>query len=174
MTLFVPTSISAPKIGTELVKGQLYALDLDQSIDFQFNPKTFGFKRDFNWSRNRFKGDDTGGTASFNSLGTREFDLDLIFIADPSAPVVNFEADEDLVPKDSAAQIDFEAFKRILECWELPIVGLGRPTKFKVIVGENDIDCIMTAYEVIEQEFFPDLTVQEARVMFSFEEWIEL
>lgn len=172
MSLFIPTSTGGTTPEPyNILKGMLYNLDNDEYFEFQFNPQTFIWERQINWSRTKFKGDSSGGHVDFLNLEPREFDLTLLFIADPSAPSVNYYSEERLTRPVIDATIDFEALLRLIKTWETPIDGIGRPAVIKIIIGENIFDCVIESYQVQETNFFPDLTVREGTIVFSFKEW---
>ena len=133
--LFIPTSKQSIPLFTKqkLAKGQLYNLDRDQFLNFQFNPQTFDVRRDFNWGVNTGIGDDTGGDLLYLTSGPHTFDLTLLFMADPGVPA--FEYNTDLALSGDEAAIDFKAIEDTFESWTAKIDRLGRPSRIRVRFG---------------------------------------
>ena len=79
MGLFLPTSgTSVVPLSTQrLAKVQIYCLDMNESLTFQFNPETFRWERDINWAEVQWKGNDFGGDLEYINNGPRTFDLPL-------------------------------------------------------------------------------------------------
>ena len=174
----VPGSSSIPFGGQPTIKGQLYALDLEDKIDFQFNPKTFEFEQAFNWSRITYKGDFSGGDLDFQNVGPRMFDLPLLFLADPAAPPITFKT------KSSGARIvhtepglkmpilfDYDELLAMFNFWKKPIEGKNRPTRINVVMGNRSFEGVITSLVFKELEYFQDYSVKEALITITFEEW---
>lgn len=174
MALFVPIPKSLlTQIGTDAVaKGQVYNLDLDQYFNFQFNPKMFEYEQKFNWRTAKYKGDFSGGNKDFISTDPITFELELIFVADPGAPSIEYNTPEVISPKGSVQRVDFGELLKVLRRWCSQVEGLNRPSRMKVIMGDNDIDCVIRTYKVSQKEFFEDATVREGVLLIEFEEWI--
>lgn len=174
MSLFLPTATTeTTPAAYALAKGELYNLDRNEMFQFQFNPQNFIWERQLNWATANFKGASNGGHPQFLNLDAREFDLTLLFVADPSAPLMNYYADENIVTLDESKIIDFEALIRLILAWEKPIDGLGRPGILKLVMGANNIDCIIDHYQVHEQDYFEDMTVKAGQITFSMKEWVQ-
>ena len=170
--LFIPTSSnsSTPFTSIMLDKGQIYNMDLNESIGFQFNPTELEWSRGFNWVVHKWQGDFSGGDAQFLSTEPRKIELTLQFVADPSAPDLWYETPEDLLDTDNL--VDFNAIRGVIERWEGPVAGKGRPSRIGIIMGENIFEGrIMTSTFRISA-FFPDLTPRRAMFTLEFEEWI--
>jgi hypothetical protein len=172
MALVVPTlSMGRSQLETQnLVKGQLYNMDLNQKLWFQFNPTFFEWERGFNWVDIAFYGDETGGDADFISTGARTFELVLLYMADPGSPEILSEG----VPynvKGGGINMDFQAIRANLELWESKLPNKGRPSRIKVIVGPNSFECLIRSSKFRITEFFRDLTAREVEITLRFREW---
>jgi hypothetical protein len=178
--LFIPLpgSSTVPFMGQPTVKGQLYAMDLNDKIDFQFNPTVFEFEQAFTWSRITYKGDFSGGDLDFQNVGPRKFDLPLLFLADPAAPPINFTAESseaEIVHKepglDQPILFDYDELLKMLDFWKRPIEGKNRPTRIQVVMGQRSFEGVITNLAHRELEFFRDMGVKEALITITFEEW---
>ena len=171
------TSKSYPAFnGIKILKGQLYNLDSDEFLGFQFNPQTFVWGRESMWNPSTFLGDMSGGDLSYIRIGAREFDLNLIFRADPSAPDVQIRIEEGqpiLNSVSSNLSMDFQVIRSLIEKWEGMVEGKRRASVIKMIMGPNDFDCVITESSFRLVDFFGrDLTVREAIITLSFREWV--
>jgi len=170
--LFIPTRDLDIEIYTNatIQKGQLYNLDLDQWINFQFNPTAFEWGRETKWSEHNFVGGLNGGDLQFINVGPRKVDLDLLFIADPRAPLVNYEANFNIL--DANGLVDFQAVKETIEAWEELLPQLLRPSRIAIVVGPNVFEGVILNSQMRITEFFEDLTPKEAMLTIGFREWI--
>jgi hypothetical protein len=170
--LFIPTSGAArPSYqDVHLTKGQLYNLDRDEFLTFQFNPATFAWERDTRWAEITFKGDDTGGDLQYLNTGPRTFDLPLLYIADPGAPEVIYQAAQNDMFGHTVA--DFEFLQKLIESWEAALTDKRRPSRIKVILGQKrSFECVIKNSEYQLIEFFDDLTVREGLITLEMREW---
>jgi len=171
MGLFIPTSqgSSPPFSGITLVKGQLYNLDLNEFLSFQFNPNTFEWAKKINWGEITWKGNVKGGDLQFINIGPRKIDLPLLYMADPGAPEIEYTVEEAISTDD--LKMDFQAIKEMIERWEGLIEGKGRPSRIRIIVGPNYFDGVVTDWSFRIVEFFSDLTAKEVLIALRFREW---
>jgi hypothetical protein len=172
MSLFVPTSVMGPVpfAGWPTNRGQLYNLDNDEYIGFQFNPETFEWEQPVNWVEVTWHGDFSGGDVQFINMGARVFELPLQFLADPGAPQIDHRAAQIISrPED---KFDFAALKAIIDQWNRPIPGKGRPARLKIIVGHNVFEGVITRWRFKIVDFFPDMTAKEVLLTISFREWV--
>lgn len=174
--IYLPTSGEDRRLSleiftnTSLQKGQLYNLDLNEYLGFQFNPTTFEWSRDINWSEQNWVGGTRGGDLQFISLGPRLIELELLYIVDPRAPKVSYESDFAVIdPKDEL--VDFQAIRSTIEKWEELLDGIRRPSRVKIIVGPNGFEGVITSSTFRITEFFEDLTAKEALFLLEFREW---
>ena len=171
MNLVLPTSgASLPLETGRLAKGQLYNLDLDEWLDLQFNPETFDYDRVFNYAQIAPKGTERGGDLQYLSSGPISFDLDLVFVADPSAPEIKYQAEERL--SNNSVRVDFEQLETMLNRWQEPLANKGRPSRIAVIIGPRRTDGVITSLTITVREFFrEDLSAREAEITIGFREW---
>ena len=157
-----------------LVKGQLYNLDLNEMLGFQFNPETFGWDRDLNWAEISWKGAEKGGDLQYVNAGPITFDLDLIFVADPHAPEMMYQtgSNHPVVPSMQASiKMDFEFIEETVNKWADPLPNLGRPSRIKIILGGRSFLGVITTYSFEITDFFEDLTARHGRLSIGFREW---
>jgi len=181
MPLFIPTSkgVASPLAAMHLTKGQLYNLDTNEFISFQFNPSEFEWERMINWSEISWQGDTSGGDLAFINVGPRTYNLDLLYMADPGAPEIESKIDDP--PYAYNAKNDFQRIRKTIEKWEADIEGKGRPSAINLIMGSRDADGNLTSGNSFEgvivrsgfrlTEFFNDLSVREAIITLRFREW---
>ena len=172
--LFMPTSDYSVPIQSlpRLAKGQLYNLDSNCFIGFQFNPEKFDYRREFNWAVNSCNGDESGGDLLYLNSGPFVFDLALLFIADPGAPEMEYDTANSLSSPD--LKMDFRALAREINDWMAIIPSLGRPSRIRVIFGELHFDGVVTSLELNENNHFPDLSVREGLIELRFREWRQM
>lgn len=171
MSLFIPTSRGAavPPGNRTLAKGQIYNLDNDQYLGFQYNPTSFEWDRQIMWAEQTWRGDTTGGDMDFINLGPHKFDLSLLYLADPGAAGIDHATDEPIV--NGLVPMDFQAIIRTLDGWTAVVPAKGRPARVRVIVGPNYFDGAFLRLGYKITEFFEDLSAREALVNFEFREW---
>lgn len=171
--LYLPTSrISNPLNDRALGKGELYNLDLDQLVGFQFNPTSLEWTRQFAWGEVRWQGDSSGGDLQYLSTGPRHVELSLLYMADPGSPDINYVAP--LIISSPNNKFDFVALRQTLESWEQPLPGKKRPSRIRIIFGENSFDCVITSSTFRITTFFEDLSAREAVYTAEFREWLPL
>jgi len=157
---------------TDLRKGQLYNVDLNEYIGFQFNPTSFEWSREVKWSEQNWVGNVNGGDIQFINIGPRRIELELLYIADPRAPKVDYRSDYRII--DTGGLVDFQAIRDTLEKWEHLIDGLKRPSRVGIVVGVNAFEGVIINTTFRITEFFEDLTPKEALVLLEFREWLPL
>ena len=150
-----------------LTKGQLYNLDNDEWIDFQFNPEFFEWDQAINWKDFTHKGDPSGGDLQFLNIGPRTFDLALIYAADPGAPEIKRD-----IGLDGGDEMTFERIEEVMENWRQLLPEKKRPSRIKVIIGSRTFDCIVENIRMRITEWFDDLTAREALLTLEFREWL--
>ena len=175
----IPGSSSIPFAGWPTTKGQLYALDLQEKITFQYNPKTFKYGFETKWSRITYKGDFSGGDLDFNFVNPINFDLELLFIADPGAPLIDYDTYDSkaiIISADNANPsnhlFDYDELIRMFNFWwKRPVPGLNRPSRIQIVMGSRTYNGVITEVSIEELEYFKDLSVKEAKITLTFEEW---
>lgn len=174
MPLFIPTSSGSdpPFSNIQLIKGQLYNLDLNEFIGFQFNPREFVWTQNINWSEIIWNGDFSGGDLYFINRGPVTFDLSLLYIANPGTPNINYDVPENIVPE--GLIVEFEQIRVALERWTDPVSGLGRSSRIRVIIGPNYFDIVMTSLGFRIGQFFEDLSAQESSINIGCREWLTI
>lgn len=176
MPLFIPTSGAAPIpfAGWPTKKGQLYNMDNNEKLSFQFNVETFEWEQKFNWAEITWKGSVSGGDLDFINSGPRTFDLPLLFLGDPGAPEIEYEiGDDNPVVRQVPGNIkmDFEFIQKLIERWTWVMPHKGRPPRIKVVIGTRWFEGVIEELNFKLIDFFPDLTVKEALMTISFREW---
>lgn len=170
--LYLPTTDrEVVYLNSTLAKGQLYNLDLNQYIGFQFNPTELEWTRDINWSEHNWVGSYNGGDLQFMNLGPRVISLDLIYLADPRAPEVQYNTDYKIM---NEGVVDFQAIKDTIDKWLEPLDGLNRPSRISIVVGPNVFNGVITSTSFKITTFFEDLTPREAMLSLEFREWIPI
>ncbi len=172
MSLFLATSGSAPIPDNiaRLTKGELYNLDLNESLGFQFNPERLRTDKNFEWLDVAWLGSKDGGDLQYKGSGPTTFDLDLRFVALPGAPRIQSDAGERVSPSDDLP-MDFEAIEETLRRWSQDVEGKRRPSRIKVILGERAFNCVITRIGSEVTAFFEDLTAREAILTIGFRQW---
>jgi len=173
-SLYIPTSREAFSLvnATKLEKGQLYNLDLDEYVGFQFNPTAFEWGQAIGWAETIWQGDDHGGDLLFTHIGPRKLEVSLLYMADPGTPDFTWSVSERLA--NSKLKFDFQALRKTLERWQNKLDGKGRPSRMRIVVGPNYFDGIITTLGFKITEFFEDLSAREALVSLEFREWLPL
>lgn len=176
MGLFIPTSGAQPPFtGIQLTKGQLYNLDNNEWLNFQFNPEIFDYRQEFNWGEIQWKGSEHGGDLQYTGSGPYTFDLQLLFVGEPHAPNTEYsQGDSPTIPFSGIAgtiKIDFEFIESMLNRWTEPLENKRRPSRIKVILGPRSFMGVITNLDFRITEFFPDLSAREARLTIGFRQW---
>ena len=153
-------------------KSQLYNVDLNEYIVFQFNPVTFEWERDINWGEHSWLGDTSGGDLQFLNIGPRLIDLDLMYMADPQAPTVHYKSNFNIIGSDDL--VDFQAIKNTIEKWEKLLDGSRRPSRIGIMVGPNRFEGVIKKYRFKITEFFENLSTKEGILSLEFREWIQI
>jgi hypothetical protein len=172
MGLYIPTSGASQEVasGMALVRGQLYNLDLNEILGFQFNPETFSWDRDLNWAEISWKGAEKGGDLQYVNAGPITFDLDLVYLAEPHAPSIEHNCPENLTG-DYGLPVDFEQVEALILRWMTPLENVGRPSRIKVILGDRSFLGVITTHSFEITDFFEDLTARHGRLSIGFREW---
>jgi hypothetical protein len=171
--LFLPTrdeDVSTIYTDVEFKRGQLYNIDNNQYLNFQFNPTSFEWARDVKWSERNWVGSTRGGDVQFINIGPRRLSLELLFVADPRAPEVNFEADFPVI--DQHGLVDFKSITDTIENWIELIEGVKRPSRIGIIVGPNVFEGVLLNITPRITDFFEDLSAKEALLLLEFREWL--
>lgn len=173
MGLFLPTSgtSSIPFSSQRLSKAQIYCLDTNELLNFQFNPQTFQWERDINWAETSWRNNDYGGDLEYINSGPRTFDLPLLYIADPGAPDIVGEyqtANNEIAP---GTPVDFEFIESLFERWASILPAKKRPSRVRVIFGPRHFDGVIVHLDHRIVEAFEDLSTREGLITVSFREW---
>jgi len=174
--LIIPTTIKkAYKISeaVSLSKGQVYNLDTNEFIGFQFNPKDFIWSRQFHYNNVTWKGSNSGGDVEFLYSGPKKMDLTLLYIADPGSPEISYNLNVNEEISTPSLKMDFQVILDTLDRWTDTIPDKGRPSRLKIIMGPNGFNCIVTSTEVRISETFSDLSVREGYINLRVREWTE-
>lgn len=174
--LFVPSSsgITAPAFSTEeVVHGRLTNLDTfapgQEFVQFQYNPASFSYTREFNWNQVAWRGSELGGDLDYLGSGPHTFDLTLEFVSEPSAN--RMEAVSELPIPHPDLGVNFENLEQTIIKWMQPIPGKGRPSRINVILGPRFFNAVILTYDFEVIEFHGDLTAKHARLKLEFRQW---
>lgn len=169
MSLFIPTShkSNAP-FPITVMKGQLYNLDTNESLNFQFNPSSLEWERATRWGETKWKGDHTGGDIDYIYTDPHTLNIPLLYISEPGAPRVDYNATERIMDN---GIVDFQQIKQLIDRWEKPLYRIGRPSRILVIFGPNSFECVIINSNFKITEFFEDLTPREALLNLDFRVW---
>ncbi len=171
MGLFLPTSGTStiPFSSQRLSKAQIYCLDTNEFLNFQFNPSTFQWERDINWAETNWRNNDFGGDIEFINSGPRTFDLPLLYIADPGAPDIEYQpANNATAP---GGRKDFEFIESLFERWASMLPAKKRPSRVRVMFGPRSFEGVIVHLDHRIVETFEDLSVREGLITVSFREW---
>jgi|GEM_PF-3317074 len=173
MPLFVPTGIAEHFQERSVVKGELYNLDENRTIGFQFNPETLDINEEFGWTETGFRGHPSVDMA-YTGTKPRTFDLNLRWVADPIAP--NFETQNtNLSVKVDYMKADFDKIMEELRLWMAPIPDKGRPCMVQVIFGvAHSYIGVITSMTPSYKRMFDNATARYSELRISFKEWSPL
>lgn len=176
MPLFVPTGIAESFEHFDrrtVVKGQLYNLDEQRIIGFQFNPEMLDINEEFGWTETGFRGAPSVDLA-YTGTKLRTFDLTLRYVADPIAP--DFETSNTITPvKVDYVKADFDKILAELRHWMEPLEGKGRPCRAAVIFGDpHNYEGVITALNPSYKRMFDNATARYSELRISFKEWSPL
>lgn len=172
MALFIPTSQASTPQNEAVKKGQLYNLDTDEYIDFQFNPENFEWSKNINWVNVSWQGDVRGGDFSFISVGPNAFELELRFLDQPGAPDIAFRVNDGLaISTPGIERANFQAIKSTIDRWAEKPDASGKPALIAVIIGPNSFEGVITQKGYRINEWFNDLYVKDAIVRLRISEW---
>ena len=170
MGLFIPTSsisTAAPFSEDNLQKGILTNLDNNEFISFQFNPETFDYEQAFNWDEISWKGSQSPDL-DFVSSGSREFDLTLVFVHEPSAPPMEIGLNNGY----GKGETDFETIEFMLDQWCRIVPGKARPARINLSFGDaRYFNVVITNKKIGIIEAFPDLSAKIAKLRLELKEW---
>lgn len=175
MGLFLPTSGSAqvPVSSSAVRKGQLYNLDLDEKISFQFNPQPISWRRRTSYAEFYSHGETSGGDIEFLFTGPRQLELDLIFTDEPGAPALDYYVQPPREGNSAEFGADFEFVVRLFERWMEPSAESGNriPLLRLILAASTNITGIITAVEPQIVNQFEDGSVREGRITLEFRQW---
>lgn len=176
MGLFIPTSGNIRQLLSQqaLAKGRLYNLDDDEFIGFQFNPETFGWERDHRWLELFHRGGDRTSHLTLLGHAPREFELNLLYMADPGAGHIEYKSREG----HTTGTFDFPFLKETIERWESKREELRRSTLLAVIFAGpgRETEPLVLHGVIARSQFrvlnwFNDLAVREVQINLEFKEW---
>jgi len=173
--LYIPTNLDIGlgrySLGYEskaVQRGQIYNMELDEKIWFQFNPENFEWEEPFDWvsTGTGIYGHDI----QYMGQGDVAFNLSLLFIADPNAPKVITENIAEIAVYDKKSA-DFDSIIWMFQRWCRPNLDTGRPSQLRVIYGKHYWDGIITRarYKIIEK--FESGNIREGQIILSFRKW---
>lgn len=167
---------NTPSLDRFVAKGQLYNLEWDESLSFQFNPENVEWVRESQWARASHRGQMQMAKPYFIATEPREMEIPFLFIADPGAPAVEFKSNNSpLVARsafDKSGPFGFKELRSIIESWETVIETIGRPSRIRVIFGDIAFDCYTKRSRFKITEFFSqDLAVREGLITLELMEW---
>jgi hypothetical protein len=168
--LYIPTidhRVNAEAV--QYAKGELYNLDLNEFIKFQFNPNSFEWHRDIKWGEHNWVGNSRGGDVQFINLGPRIGELELLFMSDPTSPSIDYSSDYNIM---NSGLVNFSAIEYTIEKWISPLPLNKRPSRIALIIGNNIFKCVILSYDMRITEFFRDLSPKEAFLGLELREWL--
>ena len=184
--LFVPTSnVRVPKqdhMALPVSRGQLYNLDNNEKLDFQHNPETFEWVKEWKWTEVSYRGRRFGRDLHFSMEDSAEFDLPLLYVCDPAAPDFGYAGPYQIFR--GKGDIDFTEMLRLINTWQGIQPGTRRPSRLMVILNGQTLPGGMMSAQSISFEgvvtkinhrildSFETGDVREAMFIFSFREWI--
>jgi len=142
MPLFIPTSnlLKSPELAGQYVAvGELYNLDDNKKICFQFNPEEYEIGRTYNWADL----DSVGAPSNhYNYISQKDvlFELQLLFIADIGTPPVTTEGGVSplITPKNDVV-VDFDELCNELFQWLEEREAEGRPSFLRIFIGKDSL-----------------------------------
>lgn len=169
-------SVRVPRSGERIDKGQLYNLELDEKLGFQFNPEQIQWEQELRWAERSSIGRDTGGSKFFLNSGSRRLELNLLFMAEPGAPSIDYYVQPPIQMRtEFGAELDFVV--AVLERWKKKIPDKGRPGVLAFVVGEanpNNMKCVIRRMGVRIIDQFPDgLSTREGMITLELIEWTD-
>ena len=171
MALFIPTSQGLPPNVEAVQKGQLYNLDTDEYINFQFNPAEFEWSKNINWAHVTWQGDTRGGDFAFISVGPNAFEIELRFMDQPGAPDIAYRVSDGQSISTPEEHANFQAIRQTIDRWAEKPGPSGRPSLVAVIIGPNSFEGVITQKGYRINDWFGDLYVKDAIVRLRISEW---
>lgn len=171
MGLYIPTSGDPRQrlVDRPVTKGQLYNLTSNEKLTFQFNPEVFEWEQASHWAEAWRRNHGTRPKRQFIGTADIEFDLRLLYVADPDAPDFTLELN------DQPGEFGNSAFVRIregLDRWQKARPTTGLPDPLLVIFGDDiafEAQIASINFKIVE--FFRDLTAREALIDMEFFGW---
>lgn len=169
MPLIIPTSLDGHYTEESMVKGQLYNLDDDEYIGFQFNPEAFEFSQDDAWSETNWTGQPRSDYG-YLGKGQNTFDLSMRYIADPGAP--DFESDCYINVKPTGVKADFDRILFMVDRWRNRRPETGMPSRMIVVFGSiRQFTGIISNRKAQVISSFKDMSTREGIITLQFREW---
>ncbi len=181
MPLFIPTSDLGLSDSYALqdyydrypFKGQLYNLDDNKKIWFQFNPEEHEDSIPIRWADIKSLGTPSNQYQYLGESGS-SFDLTLLFIADIHMPKVKTQGavDPNITPDGQA--VSFKALYNEIRSWVKPREDTGLPSMISIIFNDD------FAYEGFVRELrkrildqYENGITRRATITLQFQEWKE-
>lgn len=177
MPLFIPTSnlLKKPELAAQYVAvGQLYNLDDDKKICFQFNPEEHEIGRTYNWADIPSIG---APSNHYDYLSQKDtlFELQLLFIADIGTPPVATEGGVNplITPDDVVVDFD-ELYNEILQ-WLEEREAEGRPSFLRIIIGKDTLTGFVKG-DIKKRvlDLFPGGSARRGLLTMQFQPWQEV
>jgi hypothetical protein len=166
MPLFIPTSnlLDRPSLAEQYVQvGELYNLDDNKKIKFQFNPQEYEFGKTYNWAAI----DSIGApSARYHYLGQKDdmFELQLLFIADLGMPPVVLEGIPNSLITPDEVVVDFDELFKELQLWNDERPAEGRPSYMRIIIGTDTIEGVITNMRKRVLDQFSNLKTRRGQI----------
>ena len=171
----IPTNISnTVSSPVSVKKGQIYNLDTNEFIGFQFNPRDVIWSRQINYADISWKGSNKGGDIEYLNSGPRKMEISLQYMADPGSPDIDYHINSNNGISTHILKMDFQVLLETIERWEEVIEDKGRPSRLKIIMGSNGFNCVVINSEIRISETFSDLSVREGFITLRLREWSEI
>lgn len=172
MPLFVPDPTGRQGFDARSIyKGQIYNVDDNEKMSFQFNPEAFRWTSTDVWVPTGIGV--FGRDVSYVREESSEFGLTLLFVADPGAPALKSEGvKEDISPVQDGIQADFDQVVVMLDRWRARRPDSGRPSLLKLIISPGlYFDAVITKVERAILERFEDGSTREGQLDMNFLVW---
>lgn len=164
--------VTGDQVNRPTVQAQLYNLDNDEFLNFQFMPRDAS-STDVNWSEEGWRGSDRTHR-QFLGVSQASVEISADFWVDPGAPNISCSTDPPVNYTDTAGNslVSIESLVVVLNSWWLNISETeGRPALLRFIRPEGSLDGIVTRFGYTPQERFPDGTIRRVTINIGFRQW---
>jgi hypothetical protein len=176
MPIFVPTDSIDLKdqdfFERYVTVGELYNLDADSKVLFQFNKDEFEESRSINWAQISSVGANSNQFQYINR-GSRQFELPLLFIADKGMPPVKIDGFMSPFVTSEDLTVDIDVLYQELDSWTEELPSLGRPSFIKIFICSMEYTGFIKELRRRVLDSFEDGSTRRALITIQFQEWEE-